>query len=109
VEGFTKKGESLSRFHATLSKEDALSLGNTWLVLRNKTRLRILYLLKQYGGLLCVSEIARVLDENPSTISQHLVLLRASGLVTREQYHTYAYYSLKDGAFEAYKRWLEQF
>ena len=109
MEGYTKKGEPLSRFHATLSREDALSQGNTWLVLRNKTRLRILYLLKQYGGLLCVSEIARILDENAATISQHLVMLHAAGLLTREQFHTYAYYSLRDGAFEAYKRWLEQF
>src|SRR5436309_13308972 len=109
MERYTKNGEPLSRFHSPLSKEDALSQGNTWLVLRNKTRLRILYLLKQYGGLLCVSEIARVLDENVATTSQHLVMLRASGLVTREQFHTYAYYSLKPGAFEAYKRWLEQF
>ncbi len=46
MEGFPKKGEPLSRFEAPLSKEDALSQGNTWLVLRNKTRLRILYLLK---------------------------------------------------------------
>ena len=109
MEGYTKKGEPLSRFEAPLSKEDALSQGNTWLVLRNKTSLRILYLLKQYGGLLCVAEIARVLDENAATVSQHLVMLHAAGLVTREQFHTYAYYSLKDGAFEAYKRWLEQF
>ena len=109
MNGYTKKGEPLSRFEVPLSKEDALSQGNTWLVLRNKTRLRILYLLKQYGGLLCVTEIARVLDENAATISQHLVMLHAAGLVTREQYHTYGYYSLKDGAFEAYKRWLEEF
>ena len=33
MEGFTKKGEPLSRFEAPLSKEDALSQGNTWLVL----------------------------------------------------------------------------
>src|SRR6266567_7480974 len=109
MEGYTKKGEPLSRFHPPLSQEDALSQGNTWLVLRNKTRLRILYLLKQYGGLLCVSEIAGVLDENAATVSQHLVMLQAAGLVTREQFHTYAYYSLKPGAFEAYKRWLEEF
>src|SRR5437870_1174585 len=109
MEGYTKKGAPLSRFAAPLSKEDALSQGNTWLVLRNKTKLRFLYLLKQYGGLLCVSEIARVLDENVATISQHLIMIHSSGLVTREQYHTYAYYSIKDGAFEAYKRWLEEF
>src|SRR5437660_805771 len=109
MNGYTKKGEPLTRFAVPLSREDALSQGNTWLVLRNKTRLRILYTLKQYGGLLCVAEIARVLDEHAATISQHLVMLHAAGLVTREQYHTYAYYSLKDGAFEAYKCWLEQF
>ena len=82
MDGYTKKGEPLSRFEAPLSKEEALLQGNTWLVLRNKTRLRILYLLKQYGGLLCVAEIARVLDENAATISQHLVMLHASGLFT---------------------------
>ena len=84
MDRYTKKGEPLSRFHSPLSKEDALVQGNTWLVLRNKTRLRILYVLKQYGGLLCVAEIARVLDENAATVSQHLVILRAAGLVTRE-------------------------
>ena len=65
-------------------------------------------MLKQYGGLLCVAEIARILDENVATISQHLIMIHSSGLVTREQFQSYGYYSLKDGAFEAYKRWLEQ-
>ena len=105
---FTKKGEPMTRFVASLSKDDAAAQGDRFLVLRNKTRLRILDLLKKYGGLLCVVEMAEVLGENPSVISNHLALLLAAGLVVREQYAAYAYYSLKQGVLEQYTQYLEQ-
>ena len=105
---FTKKGEPISRFVSHLSKDAAATQGDLFLVLRNKTRLRIIDLLRSYGGLLCVVEIAEVLDENPSVISGHLALLRAAGLVVREQYAAYAYYSLKQGVLDQYKQFLEQ-
>jgi DNA-binding transcriptional ArsR family regulator len=104
---FTHKGTPWSQISAGLSKNDAALQGNAWLVLRNKTRLRIIHLLKKYGGLLCVSEIAEALDENPSVISNHLAILRAVGLVSKETYHAYAYYSLEEGAMEQYNRLLE--
>src|SRR5260221_287218 len=69
----TKKGEPMSNFVSELSKDAAVVQGEKFLVLRNKTRLRILDLLKQYGGLLCVPEIAHVLDASSSPISHHLV------------------------------------
>jgi len=105
---FTKKGEPMSHFVSHLSKEAAAAQGDLFLVLRNKTRLRIIDLLSRYQGLLCVVEIADVLGENPSLISSHLAMLRAAHLVARDQYGSYAYYTLKPGVLDQYKRFLEQ-
>jgi ArsR family transcriptional regulator len=104
----TKKGEPMSNFVSELSRDDAASQGDKFLVLKNKTRLRILDLLKKYAGLLCVVEIAEVLDENPSVISNHLAILLAAGLVSREQYGTYVYYSLIPGILEQYRQFIDQ-
>src|SRR5438128_2160587 len=82
--------------------DEAAAQGDAFLVLRNKTRLRIIHLLRRYGGLLCVSEIAEALDEHPSVISNHLAILRAAEMVSRNTYQTYAYYSLTEGAMEQY-------
>src|SRR5947207_169428 len=90
---FTKKGEPMSKFAPRLSKDDAAAQGDMFFVLRNKTRLRIIDLLSRYGGLLCVVEIADVLDENPSVISSHLALLRAAKFVSKEKFGSYAYYT----------------
>ena len=59
---FTKKGEAMSNFVPRLSKDSAAVQGDMFLALRNKTRLRIIDLLTRYGGLLCVVEIAEVLE-----------------------------------------------
>ena len=105
--GKTHKGTPWSQIRAGLSKDEAAAQGNAFLVLRNKTRLRIIHLLRRYGGLLCVTEIAEALDENPSIISSHLAILRAVGLVSKETYKAYAYYTLIEGTMEQYKRLLE--
>ena len=105
---FSKKGEPMSKFVSHLSKDAAVAQGDLFLVLRNKTRLRIIDLLSRYGGLLCVVEIADVLGENSSVISSHLALLRAVELVSREPYGSYAYYTLEQGALSRYTQYLEQ-
>jgi DNA-binding transcriptional ArsR family regulator len=105
--GKTHKGTSWSQISAGLSKDEAAAQGDAFFVLRNKTRLRIIHLLRRYGSLLCVSEIAEALDENPSVISNHLAILRAAQMVSKERYQAYAYYSLTQGAMEQYNRLLE--
>jgi ArsR family transcriptional regulator len=105
--GKTHKEIPWSQIRVELSKDEAAAQGDAFLVLRNKTRLRIIHLLRRYGGLLCVSEIAEALDENPSVISSHLAILRGAGMVSRNTYQAYAYYSLTEGTMEQYKRLLE--
>ncbi len=104
----TKKGEPMSHFVPRLSKERATAMGSQFRVFRNKTRIRILDLLVRYGGLLCVVEIAEVLNEHPALISSHLATLRAVKLVSREMHGTYAYYFVNAEALEQYTQSLEQ-
>jgi DNA-binding transcriptional ArsR family regulator len=106
---FTRKGEPMSKFAPRLSKDEAAAQGDLFLVLRNKTRLRIIDLLSRYGGLLCVVEIADVLGEHPSVISSHLALLRVVKLVESEKYGAFVYYSLKQGALDQYTKYLAQY
>ena len=105
----TKKGEAMSNFVPRLSKDSAAVQGDMFLALRNKTRLRIIDLLTRYGGLLCVVEIAEVLEENTSVISSHLALLRDAKLVSREMHGTFAYYTLNEGTLDQYRQFLEQY
>jgi len=105
---FTKIGEPMSNFVPRLSKERAADMGSQFRVFRNKTRLRILDLLIRYGGLLCVVEIAEVLNEHPSVVSSHLATLRAVKLVSRQMHGAYAYYFVNTEAFEQYTKSLEE-
>ncbi len=105
----TKKGDPISSFVPRLSKESAEQQGDMFLLLRNKTRLRIIDLLSRYGGLLCVVEIAEVLNEHPSVISSHLAILRAVKLVESEKFGAFVYYSLKQGALGQYTKFLAQY
>jgi DNA-binding transcriptional ArsR family regulator len=103
----TRKDDLFSRFTPRLLKQATLEQDKDWLVLRNKTRRRIMDILSQYGGLLCVNEIAEVLEETPSTISQHLNMLRAVKLVTAEKYGSTVNYTLDKTKLSTYKRFLE--
>jgi ArsR family transcriptional regulator len=53
-------------------------------VLGVESRLRIIELLKNQGPL-CVNDLAEALGISPSAVSQHLKVLRLSGLVSNER------------------------
>ena len=106
---FSRKGEPMSKFEPRLSKDDAAAQADMFLVLRNKTRLRIIDHLSRYNGLLCVGEIADVLGEKATIISHHLATLRNAKLVSRELHGTYAYYTLNGEALNQYHQFLEQY
>ncbi len=57
-------------------------------------RLRMLELLLQ--GELCVTELATALDDQLSTVSQRLRVLRAEGLIARRRKGKHIYYALAD-------------
>lgn len=66
------------------------------------TRVRILKLLE--GGELCVCQINAVLGFKQSTISKHLALLRAAGLVKERKRGKWVHYSRDGREGSAYAR-----
>ncbi len=75
------KGDELFELHAQLCK-----------VLTDPKRLQILAFLE--GGRRSVNEIALNLGVRSSTVSQHLALMRQSGLLATERQGTTIHYSL---------------
>ncbi len=64
--------------------------------LADRQRVRMLMLLQ--GGELCVCQIIGVLELAPSTISKHLSILSAAGLVEHRKEGRWAYYRLAGGS-----------
>lgn len=69
-------------------------LTNTFKVLSDETRIRILVLL--YHKKLCVCEICGVLEESQPKISKHLGKLRDMGFVKDERQEQFIFYYLSD-------------
>ncbi len=67
--------------------------------LAHPIRLRILALLR--GGELCVCQVTAILGLAPSTISEHLSLLRRAGLIVEHKDGKWVFYGLaEDGALD---------
>lgn len=64
------------------------------------SRVRILKLLEP--GELCVCQITAVLGLAPATVSKHLSLLRAAGLLQQRRDGKWVYYRLADREFNPY-------
>ncbi len=63
-------------------------------VLSDGSRLRLLYALRH--GELCVCQLIELMELAPSTVSKHLSLLRAAGLVDSRKKGRWVYYRLAD-------------
>jgi len=76
----------------------------------DETRVRLLMALR--GRELCVCQLQAVVDFAPSTVSEHLLLLRQAGLVKARKAGRWVYYALSDREggqqVRATLQWLEQ-
>ena len=80
-----------------MRKKDAQNiqdLAEVFRALSDPTRLRIVKLLTDAGGALCVNALAARLDVTQSAVSQHLRILRQTGLVTAHRHGRWVHYSL---------------
>jgi len=76
------------------------------------TRVRILKILE--GGEMCVCQVIAILSLGQSTVSKHLFLLRAAGLIKDRRDRKWVHYSLDRGSGSPYavrmlqnlRRWL---
>ncbi len=74
--------------------EAVVRLAETFRVLSDPTRVKILYLLSQ--GELCVHDLAELLGISQPAASHHLRILRIQGLVKTRREGKSIYYSLDD-------------
>lgn len=68
---------------------------NFFSALSDETRLRILYLLQERGGL-CVNDISTAIERDQSLVSHHVRCLRTCGFLTMEKNGKFSIYSLRN-------------
>src|SRR6201997_3823092 len=86
---------------AALEESQAGELAAMFKALADPVRLRLLSLIASHpGGEACVCEISATFDVSPPTISHHLKLLRAAGLLDCERRGTWVYYWVVPSALQ---------
>ena len=74
--------------------EDVTELAELFKILSDPTRLKLIRLLREHGGALCVNALAQRLGVTQSAVSQHLRVLRGAGLVHGERQGPRVHYTL---------------
>jgi ArsR family transcriptional regulator len=74
--------------------------------LGDPVRLTLLDVLRKHAGKVCVCELVALFDLSQPTISHHLKVLRAAGLVDSERQGLWAYYYVIPGRLQELTTWL---
>lgn len=83
-------------------------LAEIFKALSDPTRLRLVKLLHEHQGALCVNALAGRLEVTQSAVSQHLRVLRQAGLVQSVRHGYRVHYSLDPGRLAQYKAKLRE-
>jgi len=90
---------------AHLTPEVAQSLSDDLSILAHPIRLQILDMLAHHAGQVCVCDLEAALPVKQPTVSHHLKLLRAAGLIDCERHGLWAHYFVKrDALGQLYRR-----
>ncbi|MFC2053055.1 ArsR/SmtB family transcription factor [Chloroflexota bacterium] len=76
--------------------------------LSDPTRLRLVKLLGEHEGALCVNALARRLDVSQSAVSQHLRVLRQTGLVKSVRRGSSVHYWLDQDSLKQHRAKLRE-
>jgi ArsR family transcriptional regulator, arsenate/arsenite/antimonite-responsive transcriptional repressor len=89
----------VGREHATRMALIARALGDP-------VRLQLVDVLRKHAGKVCVCELVALFDLSQPTVSHHLKVLRAAGLVGSERQGLWAYYYVIPDALKEFSEWL---
>lgn len=78
-------------------------LAQVFKALSDPTRLRLVRLLAEHEGALCVNALAHKLGVTQSAVSQHLRVLRQARLVEGARHGYHVHYALDQDRLEQYK------
>jgi ArsR family transcriptional regulator, arsenate/arsenite/antimonite-responsive transcriptional repressor len=91
-----------------LSDEDAQALSDQLQLIGHPIRLQILDILARQAGQVCVCDLEAALPIKQATVSHHLRLLRAGGLIDAERHGQWAFYFVKRPALAALRERANQ-
>jgi ArsR family transcriptional regulator len=91
----SERSSLLGKFDIPLKEDDAIGQARLLKALADPTRLRILSLLSRHEGEVCVFEIVESFTLEQPTISHHLHILLAAGLVDFRKKGLWAYYYVR--------------
>ena len=83
------------RVDVLLEEEETRELADQLQLLAHPIRLQILGVLARHGGRVCVCDITAALPVKQPTISHHLGLMKAAGLVSDERQGKWSYYRIE--------------
>jgi ArsR family transcriptional regulator len=83
-----------------MSGEEAATTAQVFKALADPNRVRIVNLLANAGGPVCVCDLTPQLGLSQPTVSFHLKKLATAGLLRREQRGVWAYYSIDRSALD---------
>lgn len=81
-----------------ISSKDAAQVADDFEILAHPVRLQLLDLLARNEGRVCVCDLEASVPVKQPTVSHHLKLLRAAGLIEREKVGLWAYYRVDRAA-----------
>ncbi|MGQ0643235.1 MAG: ArsR/SmtB family transcription factor [Gemmatimonadaceae bacterium] len=81
-----------------MSSSEALQIADDFDVLAHPVRLQLLDVLARNEGRVCVCDLEVAVPVKQPTVSHHLKLLRAAGLIEREKVGLWAYYRVDRAA-----------
>ncbi|MER3405857.1 MAG: transcriptional regulator [Chloroflexota bacterium] len=91
-----------------LTAEEAEQLSDDLQILAHPVRLQILDLLAHNPGRVCVCDLEAALPVKQPTVSHHLKLLRAAGLIDYERHGLWAYYFVRREVLETLRSRITQ-
>ena len=86
---------------------DAAATVDLLKALADPTRLSMVATLKRHGQPVCICDLVSVFELSQPTISHHMAVLKAAGLVKVEKRGLWGFYSLQDDLAPVTRRLLE--
>jgi ArsR family transcriptional regulator len=89
-----------------VERAQAERMGVVAKALGDPIRIQLVDVLRKHAGKVCVCELVPLFDLSQPTVSHHLKVLRAAGIVDSERRGLWAYYYVRPEALEELSRWL---
>jgi ArsR family transcriptional regulator len=89
-----------------VEREQAVRMAEVAKALGDPVRLQLVDVLRKHAGKVCVCELVPLFDLSQPTVSHHLKVLRAAGIVGSERVGLWAYYFVIPDALKELSAWL---